>query len=228
MTSFLNIYRYSPTTEIVREHKLSFAELDNIPYVNENKDAFDHKTSERDEQLIADRFILGTDTVLELGGRYGTVSCIINNKLDDPYKHVVIEPEESVIPGLLENRKTHNSYFTVYRNVISDKPKSIVCAGYGTYTVDATSTDDEKNMAPIIKLQDIIDYHKCNFTVLVADCEGCLEEFINDNLDFIKQLRLITYEQDNQALSNYKNVADTLQKMGFTCIIDAFHSVWSK
>ncbi len=36
---------------------------------------------EKDEQDLANKYILEDDIVLELGARYGSVSCIINNKL---------------------------------------------------------------------------------------------------------------------------------------------------
>ena len=38
---------------------------------------------ENAEQKIANQFIKEDDIVLELGGRYGSVSCVINKKLND-------------------------------------------------------------------------------------------------------------------------------------------------
>lgn len=221
------LFRYEPEKN-QRERKLTLDELDMILYKNEHGNTFYQTSEERNEQIIANTFILGTDSVLELGGRYGTVSATINNKLDDPYKHVVIEPEEAVIPCLLENRKTHNSYFTVYRNIICNRPKNIICAGYCTSVVDITGDEQEDNIIPSIKLEDIISHHGHSFNVLVADCEGCFEEFVKDNLDFVKELRLITYEQDSPQLSNYQNVANILHGLGFVCVLSGFHTVWIK
>lgn len=223
-----NILRFSPD-QSPRVNKLPLRDLDEIPYVNEQGTIIDHKNMERGEQLIAERHIHENDSVLELGGRYGTVSAIINNKLNDPYKHIVIEPEEAVIPSLLENRKTHNSYFTVYQNIICNKPKNLVCAGYATRAIDPTDTTPYSvSSIPSMTLQSLIEYHGHSFNVVVADCEGCLEEFVTDNMDFIKQLRLITYEKDFPELSNYEHIACILRDMGFTCVEDGSHPVWSK
>lgn len=221
------IFRYLPDNE-ARERMLSMNELDNIPYIDEKRNVLDHKNLERGEQFIAERHISSHDSVLELGGRFGTVSAIINNKLADPYKHVVIEPETAVIPCLLENRKTHNSYFTVYKNIICNKPKTLICAGHATRAVNPVEGSSESDIIPIITLKEIIDYHGFTFNVLVADCEGCLEEFIQDNMDFVRQLRLITFETDFPELCNYQNVVNILQGMGFHCVEQGFHMVWVK
>ena len=48
------------------------------------------------EQHLARQFIEETDVVLELGARYGSVSCIINSKLNVKTNQVVVEPDERV------------------------------------------------------------------------------------------------------------------------------------
>jgi len=215
-----------PPESTVRFCKLSFDELDNIPYIDNNQNLLDHKTVERWEQLIAKDYILPTDSVLELGGRFGSVSCVINNILDDPTKHIVIEPEEAVIPALLQNRKDHNSFFTVYKNIICSKPKKLICAGHATRAVDCTEAEDVP--VPSITLEEIVNQHGFSFTALVADCEGCMEDFVSNHKDFIRGLRFITFEQDFPELSNYANVWKMLKECGLTCIKNDFHSIWTK
>lgn len=41
----------------------------------------DHFSKERSEQELAYKYVKKNDIVLELGARYGTVSCAINSKL---------------------------------------------------------------------------------------------------------------------------------------------------
>ena len=38
---------------------------------------------EKEEQVLAEKYILEDDIVLELGARYGSVSCVINKKLNN-------------------------------------------------------------------------------------------------------------------------------------------------
>jgi hypothetical protein len=208
-----------------RTKKLTFEQLDEIPYIDDKGNVIDHKNSERDEQMIAKNYIIPSDSVLELGGRFGTVSCVINNILDNPTKHIVIEPDDTVTLALLNNRKTHHSFFTVYQNVISEKPQKILYNGLSTRTIDI---DDQDTPIPSITLKEIIDLHNIKFTALVADCEGCFEDFVIHHKEFIKQLRLITYEQDYAEVSNYANVEAILKEYGFTKIKEGFHTVWTR
>ena len=50
-------------------------------HFNENMEIIDTESLEKTEQDLADKFISYNDIVLEIGGRYGTVSTIINKKL---------------------------------------------------------------------------------------------------------------------------------------------------
>jgi len=223
----MSIIRHEPI-RYERDTKISFDSLDNIPYYNENDDILDHKVTERDEQLIARDHVIPSDVVLELGGRYGTVSCIINNILDDPSKHIVIEPDARVIPALLKNRDRHNSMFTVYQNIISNTPSQLIYADYATRVV--CCHDDSSNEAiPSIKLCDITHHHNISsFTALVADCEGCLERFIDDHMHILPSLRMITYEQDFGETCDYKKIENILKNHKFVCVKDGFHMVWKK
>ena len=216
------IFRFPP--EGGRDRKMPFDELDGIPYIENNWNVLDHKTIERWEQLIARDHIIPSDSVLELGGRFGTVSCVINNILDDPTRHIVIEPEDAVIPALLYNRKEHNSFFTVYKNIICSRPKKIICAGHATRAVDCTDEGDVP--MPSITLDEIIKHHGFGFTALVADCEGCMEDFVSNHKGLVQQLRLVTYEKDFPELSDYAKVASMLAECGLTCMQDDAHMIW--
>ena len=62
----------------------------NFIFIDENNNIVDNTIHETDEQRLADKYIKPTDVVLELGARYGTVSCIINKKINDPKNQVQI------------------------------------------------------------------------------------------------------------------------------------------
>ena len=54
-----------------------------IPHYDENYNIIDTYNNEYTEQNDAKEYIKPTDVVLELGGRYGTVSTVINKILCD-------------------------------------------------------------------------------------------------------------------------------------------------
>ena len=80
-------------------------------------------------------------------------------------------------------------------------------------------------------------YNIKKFNVLVADCEGFLEQFFDDNPELYDELELLIYERDNneggsRRNCNYNKIEKTLVNKGFKKI--AFRGygtqdlVWSK
>lgn len=203
-----------------------FMRIDSIPFINEHGELINHHDVERTEQLIAWKYINPTDSVLELGGRYGTVSCFINNRLQDPRRHVVIEPDKSVFSALKTNRDTHNSFFYIWDDIISKTNKNIIYDGYATRI--SNNQLETENKVSCIQLEDLYRFHGFGFNVLVADCEGALEDFVRENLDFIKNLRMITYEKDCSETCNYEYIDNILLKFGFINVKDGGHAIYIK
>ena len=64
---------------------------------------------------------------------------------------------------------------------------------------------------------------------MVADCEGCLCDFFEENKDFVtKQLKNVMYEADVPTNCDYKKIAFILTLAGFEKVIDGFVSFWKK
>ena len=55
-------------------------------FYNENNEIIKHNIYEKTEQNLVNKYINEDDIVLELGARYGTVSCLINSKLNSEGK----------------------------------------------------------------------------------------------------------------------------------------------
>lgn len=180
--------------------------MDAVPYLDEDGHEVNHRHVERNEQLIAWQYVAADDRVLELGGRYGTVACLANNRLDDPTRHVVIEPDARVIPALLLNRASHT--------------------GYDTRTVPACCGQDA---VPRMSLDDVVALQGFGFTALIADCEGCFERFLRENDGaHLDTLRMVSYEKDVPCACDYGWVGGELVRRGFECVRDGFHTVWTK
>lgn len=183
---------------------------------------------EVDEQYLADNLISEDDVVLELGARYGSVSCIINSNLNNKTNQVVVEPDERVWDALERNRIANNCSFHIVKGFISNKKLDLtnldVCAGgYGATFVESGNT-----RIPSYSLDEIKKKYNLEFNVLVADCEGFLETFFDENPRFYDTLRLIIFEADYPEKCNYDKIRNTLMQKGFMKIIDGFQNVWIK
>lgn len=181
---------------------------------------------ERHEQELAKAYIAKDDVVLELGARYGSVSCIINSKLMDKTKQVVVEPDERVWEALERNKRVNNCEFHIVKGFISKKKLGLtnlnVClGGYG-----ATFIEKEDTSIPSYSLEEITNQYNLQFNVLVADCEGFLEVFFDENPDFYDKLRLIIFEADYGEKCNYQKIKNTLKEKQFKKILEGHQNVW--
>ena len=176
-------------------------------FYDENNELIDHKRLEWVEQEQAKKYIDENDKVLELGARYGTVSCLVNRKLKNKKDHYVVEPDKKVWSSLEKNKKINNSEFTIIKGVIGEKNMKIEGQGYSTRSVPSDNPEIELYSIPNVK-----------FNTLIVDCEGCFENFYNENKDFVKGLKKIMYETDEPEKCDYNYIKNDLLSEGFKIV----------
>ena len=196
----------------------------NIVDFNGNK--VDTERIEKQEQYLANKYILENDVVLELGARYGSVSCIINSKLNNKKNQVVVEPDDRVWDALEKNRISNTCEFNIVKGFISNKKLSLTnldvhIDGYG-----ATFVEDSYTKIPSYSLDEIMKTYNLKFNVLVADCEGFLEVFLDENPKIYDSLRLIIFEADYEEKCNYDKIKKNLHKNNFKKLIEGHQNVW--
>jgi len=193
--------------------------------VNEIGHHVDINYFEKEEQELARTYVLENDIVLELGARYDSVSCVINNNLRTKTNQVVVEPDERVWEALEINKNKNNCHFHIIKGFISNKNLNLTdknsYGGYGTTTIE-----DNNTSIPSYSLIEIKEKYNLNFNVLIADCEGFLEEFYDENTDFFHSLRLIIFECDRPDKCNYDKITTNLKDKGFTNKLNGFQNVW--
>lgn len=199
-----------------------------MQFHDEKGKRIDTATMERIEQEQAEEFITPDCVVLELGARYGSVSCIINKKIANPRNQVSVEPDARVWNALETNMRANGCEFHIVKGFVSRKVLALtnLDAWYGGY--GATFSDTSASDIPSYSLEEIESMHNLSFNTLVADCEGFLERFFDENPHLYKQLKLVMYEEDNRHKCDYKKIAANLTAHGFRCIVSGFHSVWKK
>jgi FkbM family methyltransferase len=191
---------------------------------DENGKKIDVKKVETVEQHLANKFIKEDDIVLELGARYGSVSCVINSKLNNKMNQVVVEPDKRVWLALDKNRQKNECNFHIVNGFISKRKldlKNLNCCrgGYGSTFFDTNETE-----IPSYTLDEIKTKYGLKFNVLVADCEGFLERFFDENPECYDELRMIIFEKDYPNKCNYDKIKKELVKKGFKKV-DLFKKV---
>lgn len=196
-----------------------------LNYVDEHGKKIYHLRTERKEQILAETYVDPHDTVLELGARYGTVSCATNKVLNCKTNHLVVEPDARVWEALEKNRERNNCDFYILKGFLSRKKLGLYdpdnWKGYGI-----KSKEDSSSAIPSFTLEEVEDQYKLKFNCLIADCEGFLEKFLDENPGFLERLRLIIFEKDNPKECNYRKIKKQLTDLGFTQKVSLFREVW--
>lgn len=188
----------------------------NLTIYNEDGYLVPHLLYERDEQLIVAKYITEKDTVLELGARYGSVSCIINKIIENKSNQVSVEPDPGVWNVLEKNMKINGCDFHIFKGIISSKNYSLKLNGYGsTIDINDSITKMQSVNTPNISLENLQNSLGLRFNVLVADCEGFLETFLNENPILYKQLDKIIFECDRSDVCDYNLIKTELLKHNF-------------
>lgn len=184
------------------------------------------KQLEYPEQVLAKTFIRPDDVVFELGARYGSVSCTINGNLQCKTNQVVVEPDDRVWGALERNKTANRCEFHIVKGFVSSKKRILTnldCyhGGYG-----ATCVESAESTIPSYTMSEIQETYKLTFNVLVADCEGFLEAFFDENPTFYDTLRMVIFEADYPEKCNYDKIKNTLREKGFKPIQEGHQNVW--
>ena len=191
-------------------------------FLNEKGQRIPHQELETVEQMLVQEYIEADDVVLELGARYGTVSVTLNKLLLDPTNHLAVEPDQRVVDALEKNRDSNGCGFNIWSGFISSNNNlsltrtdhvcqgNALLEGYGsTFSV---LEDEDSESPPSVPLSHFSEY---KFNTLVADCEGFLEYFFDENPELYTQLDKIIMEEDYPQKCNYELLYKNFHKSGF-------------
>ena len=198
-----------------------------MQFINEKGEVINHLEIERTEQIQAEKYIFPDDVVLELGARYGTVTCVINKKINNPMNQVSVEPDERVWNCLEQNIKNNGCNVNLIKGVISNK--KLVLTNTDSYNGYAAETIESDNTNLVnYTLDQIQAKYNLKFNVLVADCEGFLGKFLEENSILYEQLDKIIFETDNPMVCDYNKIFKNLCSNNFSNIEKGCHEVWIK
>jgi len=165
-------------------------------------------------------------TVLEVGARYGSVSCVIATMQHQSGKVVSVESDPAVWDALDKNLKTYGCNVKVLKGVVGTTPVTIDAltasnGGYGTRTQAAGATNVTQGKAvPAYPLAQIEQTFGMHFDTLVVDCEGCFPTLLRENPTLLQQINLIIVEAhaDRPTDSEEQSVAELQSAHGFQVV----------
>ena len=172
------------------------------------------------EWLLVAALVPSGATVLELGARFGTTSCMLSRKTGNSARSVVaVEPDPTVWSALEQNRRNNRCNFNIIRGSVGVKPMYLEFLGgdqskkglhsgssYTTHTKEAATRHGAMRATdfpvPRHNYHDIERHIGRKFDTLLIDCEGCVESFLKDQEEILDGIKLILIEEDRPMSSS--------------------------
>ncbi|WP_165585316.1 FkbM family methyltransferase [Roseococcus sp. SYP-B2431] len=149
------------------------------------------------ERLLLWRYLRRGATVLELGGCLGVVSCLVNTRLRDPRRHVVVEANPALLPWLEANRARNRARFEIEDGVIGRREgERAFWAGEAIVSGSASFRHAGTQPVPVRgrRLEELEARHGLSFDTLLLDIEGGEAEFLRDHPALLARARLVVVE----------------------------------
>lgn len=128
---------------------------------------------EKSELELIEEYLPQDKPVIELGGCIGVTSCKINQKLDNPQKHIVLEANPSLIPDLKRNKDLNSAKFEVRNLAYHPTDKEVSFNIHEDFIGGSIQRKTSKNIdVKATSLEDILDEKGWDSAVLVSDIEG--------------------------------------------------------
>jgi len=204
--------------------------MDCFTFLDENNNSIDYLHCERDEQELCLKYVPEDSCgVLELGARYGTVTSTISHKLNHRPVLICVEPDQAVIDALRKNIERNNTKAFVIPHIVSGKPYGFINNGYESMTIPLPENLGPEYKMYSLPLESILHY--CGISkidTLVADCEGFLENFFDENPNLYNDLKVVIFEADCSHLCDYNKIRTNLSIHGFHEEVGGIQNVWLK
>jgi FkbM family methyltransferase len=149
---------------------------------------------EANERSLVREFVRPTDSVIELGGCLGIVSCLTNKRLADKTRHLVVEGNPFCISTLHRNRDINGCGFLIENCAVSNQCDATFYL-HPAY-IDGGATQRETNRPVRVPARSLteLDTRYGPFTTLVIDVEGAELDVFQHSRDQLRRYRLIIAE----------------------------------
>lgn len=136
-------------------------------------------------------------TVLELGARFGSLSCEISKKLGNTGRLVSVEPDHRCWADLAANVKAHNCAAHLLMGIVAPERAKLHYRNYASWTERADRfgpiTKDTVQQFQLEQIEATLDIQ---IDSLVIDCEGCVVSVLDEIGDRLSQIQFVQLEAD--------------------------------
>lgn len=220
---------------LFKEYRLGNLQF-TVPYELTNKTfrgRYFWKTYEEIEVRYITELFDPDNTVLELGGCIGVITCLANSLQADKRKYVVAEANPYLIPYLMINKNRNNLQFQIENKVITKEIRTHLFIHPLIVGSSQVRETNQSISVPTTTVQKLEKKYKLKFDTLIMDIEGAEKKFIEEFQADLKYFKTLFIEfhpfQHMLTEKEIKNSEATLRKLGFKRIIkDEIYQIWKR
>lgn len=140
---------------------------------------------EQDELELAGEIDFN-NSVIELGGGIGYISCIIDDQLPERFQHIVFEPNSEVTKVLRHNKQLNDSNFDIVEKAYSYEHEEVELEVQGVFWGRRTNLkEDERSTRKVeaMSLSEVFSKFNIEDFFLISDIEGAEYDLINNEFE---------------------------------------------
>jgi FkbM family methyltransferase len=182
-------------------------------------------TYELNERFAMKRYVRPDIPVVELGGSLGVVSCLLNRRLRNPERHVVVEANPQNLPRLMGNRERNHCKFEVLHGAAgADGKTARIYFGNGALTASSIATTENSVEVAGITLENVMRERSFDSCALVCDIEGAEIHLVRSEIaTFRSRVEVFIVE-----LHPYINGSAEVEDIQRFLKANGFEEVWQK
>ncbi len=175
---------------------------------------------EMEERELVKRWLPPDLPVLEFGGGLGVVSCLVNRRVKDPTRHIVVEANPAMVPVLRSNRDRNGCKFTIINKAVAygrDEVELAVDSEFvGSRVGGATSTSSVAVRTTTARA--LLDEAGFDQAALICDIEGTEADLVSQEIDTLAhRVRFIMAELHPAVIGDEatERLQESLRSVGF-------------
>ena len=176
------------------------------------------------------RYVPVGSTALELGARYGTVSCALSKRQNYSGLRVSVEPDPSAFAAMDTNARAHGCDGLNARGLVGQAAMCNTRKGYANRAVPCSPSAAAVPTFSVSSLARQLSTRvgrQVFFDTVVIDCENCTRALLRDERAFFEDPRLTTilYEADERS----PELIRTICSLGFGIVsnqLDCLYPGW--
>ncbi len=176
-------------------------------------------TYERSERALLQRWLDSQAPVVELGGGIGVVSTLVNCRLNNPTRHVVVEANPGLLPILDRQRQLNGASFTVEYAAIDYSGAATTTLNISDGFLAARVGSDGPGIQVVTTtLKRVFERHPWTGVTLICDIEGVETDLVEHEGEVIERhCRTLVIEVHPEFRTDEARarMVEALQRRGF-------------